>query len=463
MVPKLHKKGTSFRGVAAYVLHDKGRAKTTERVAWVETQNLATRNPQTAWRIMAATAMDQPRLKAAAGVKNTGRKSNEHVLHFTLSWHQDEASELTQEEMVRAARGAIAALKADDRQALIVAHKDEPQPHVHVVVNRVSPSDGRALSSSKEKLALSKWAEQYERSRGRVLCHERAVNNAARKRGEYVRGRRDRPRHIVEREASNDNTPSASRLRSEERRKDAAISRKQQLNRTRQKEATQKLTVDHGQRVATIRLDARRDIAGARERVQKQFHPARLAQQRRQQTEVQQFNEREQSFLGRMTNRLKSVSLKDIVSGATRQKALTDGFRVLSSAGARQEQLKKRHDRERRQVLSQQRAAEAVQVRRIRLDEMERRRQAAELFKNSRAELQLGQGMDNAAVRAARKQRRADRNRTWENFERENPTRTPAVPTRLTEESRDPFNGRGRPNQIDQFRRTRENDEGRER
>ncbi|MCI0658386.1 MAG: relaxase/mobilization nuclease domain-containing protein, partial [Acidobacteria bacterium] len=83
MVPKLHAKGTSFKGAAAYLLHDKGRAKTAQRVAWVEMRNLITDDPHVAWRVMAATAMDQDRLKELAGVKNTGRKSSASVLHLT--------------------------------------------------------------------------------------------------------------------------------------------------------------------------------------------------------------------------------------------------------------------------------------------------------------------------------------------------------------------------------------------
>jgi hypothetical protein len=461
MVPKLHKKGTSFRGAAAYVLHDKGRAMTANRVSWAETHNLATRNPQTAWRIMAATAMDQPRLKASAGIKNTGRKSNEHVLHFTLSWHQDEAAGLTRDEMLRAARGAIAALKGDDRQALIVAHNDEPQPHVHVLLNRVSPTDGRSLSSSKEKLALSRWAEQYERERGRVLCPERVVNNAARKRGTFVRGRPNRPRHIFEREAVNDNRPTAVRLRAEQRQKDRAISRKQRLNAARHKEARQKFTADHRSLLATIRLDAKREIAVARQQVHEQFKPSLLAQQRRQELEIKQFNDREQSFLGRMTNRLKSLSLKSMVKGEKRQATLSEGFRTLSSAGARLEQLKRRHLREQRKALSQQRAAESVQVRRIRLDEKEKRSKANELFKTNRAELMLNYQMEAAAVRAAWKHRRNERGQTWDTFERENPAQKSTDLVRPTKESERVFRGRGRAPQVERPGATRESDDGR--
>ena len=52
MVPKIHAKGSSFKGCATYVLHDKD-AQTSERVAWSETVNLGTSNPHAAWKVMA--------------------------------------------------------------------------------------------------------------------------------------------------------------------------------------------------------------------------------------------------------------------------------------------------------------------------------------------------------------------------------------------------------------------------
>jgi hypothetical protein len=191
MIPKLHAKGASFKGAAAYLLHDKD-ADTSGRVAWVETVNLLTSNPQAAWRVMAATAMGAARLKEQAGVKKTGRSSKDSVLHLTLAWSPDQTP--TREDMAGFARRAMEALKAGDRQAMIICHTDEKHPHVHVLINRVSPVDGRMLSSSKEKLALSALALAYEKESGAILCKEREVNAAKREKGEYVRADKDIPR-----------------------------------------------------------------------------------------------------------------------------------------------------------------------------------------------------------------------------------------------------------------------------
>ena len=106
---------------------------------------------------MAATAMDQHRLKQEAGIPATGRKSAQSVLHLSLSWHPEEREQISDAEMRRAADGALKALGASDRQALIIRHTDEEQPHIHILVNRVSPqrrADALLEQGEAESLAL---------------------------------------------------------------------------------------------------------------------------------------------------------------------------------------------------------------------------------------------------------------------------------------------------------------------
>ena len=252
MVPKLHAKGSSFKGAAAYLLHDKDRADTSERVAWVETRNLAVDDPEAAWRIMAATALDQARLKAEAGVKSTGRKSDKHVLHLSLAWHPDQ--EPSREEMAAAADGALKALGAGDRQAMIVAHDDEAHAHVHVLINRVSPEDGKHLPSSNDRLKLSKWAEAYEREGGRIYCEDRVVNNAMRAKGEYVKGPRDVARHVFEAQraqAANDNDEGRAEI-GRQRAKDHALAQRGRNMAALHAQASARLELAHKDRKAAL-------------------------------------------------------------------------------------------------------------------------------------------------------------------------------------------------------------------
>ena len=166
MVPKINGLGRSFAGVAAYCLHDapvpEDRSpETSERVAWTDTRNLPTIRAERAARLMAATAKAAPDLKRLAGAARGGRKLAKPVLHYSLSWAQDETP--NRQEMSRAVDGSLEALGLEGHEALIVAHDDTRHPHVHVVANRVDPETGKAAKLGNSKLRLSRWAEGYER------------------------------------------------------------------------------------------------------------------------------------------------------------------------------------------------------------------------------------------------------------------------------------------------------------
>ena len=112
MVPAITAGGRSFKGAFLYYAHDKRREGeavryTTERVAWVETVNLPTGDPERAWRIMAHTALAQAELKAAAGTKATGRKLKNPVFAYSLAWHPGERP--TKADMMEAARESLKA------------------------------------------------------------------------------------------------------------------------------------------------------------------------------------------------------------------------------------------------------------------------------------------------------------------------------------------------------------------
>jgi len=435
VIPKLHKKGTSFRGAAAYLLHDKG-ASTNHRVAWTETRNLATDNPEAAWRVMAATALDQNRLKAEAGIKSTGRKSKDHVLHLTLSWHPNEAEGLTREEMMRAGLGALRALKAEEHQVLFVNHDDEPQPHLHLLISRVSPTDGRLLSSSKEKLALSRWAEAYERERGKILCEERVLNNAARDRGQFTRGDKEKPRHIYELEAANENRPGADRVREEQRAKDLEVRRKQVDQVARHEAEWRDLEQERRLQRTRIVEDARREETVARQKAGETFRDAWRELHHEQEAERAAFAAREGTLTGRAANALRNVDWRGLLQNGRRGPAIREAFGLLASGGKRTEALRRAQQRqtlelERRQREAQERAAEAV--RRDRASALQRLR---DLLEVRRQELRLRHRMEEAAIAAAWAERRKQRLEAWRRFERSAPP-APALGERGEQTTRD--------------------------
>lgn len=341
MIPKLHKKGTSFRGAALYLLHDK-EADTAERVAATVTRNLATNNAEAAWRVMAATALDQGRLKSEAGIKTTGRKSKDAVLHLTLSWHEEEGGSLTKAEMVSAADEAVASLKAQGHQALYVIHNDEPQPHVHVLLNRISPADGRMLSSSKEKLALSRWAEKYEKGRGKVYCEERVLNNAARDRGQYVRGQKDVPRHIFELQAGNDNEPWVVKLRQEQQAKDLEVRHKALAQKSRHSEEWIALEAEHETKKGELAKQHKRDTTIATQAVGEPFIQRHANLELKLYEERVEFAKREETLWGKGLNILKSIDWNGLMRRDRRGSAIKDAFGLLAGrVGARGEALRR--------------------------------------------------------------------------------------------------------------------------
>ena len=187
MVPRVAKSGASFKGAGLYYLHDKG-AMTADRVAFTETVNLPTNNADRALAQMIDTSENADKLKRQAGIKG-GRKLQKPVYAYSLAWHPTEAP--TKAEQVEAARETLAVLGLEKNQALIVAHTDTDHPHVHVIVNRVDPETGRAVTMSHDRLKLSQWAEAYEKKRGTIFCDQRIANNDNR-RQTFVKDRSER-------------------------------------------------------------------------------------------------------------------------------------------------------------------------------------------------------------------------------------------------------------------------------
>ena len=218
MIPALTNGGHSFKGAAAYYLQDKRlpgtvRTDTAERVAWTEVLNMPTADPERAWKMMVHTFKAQAALKEAAGVKATGRKLAKPVFAYSLAWHPDEQP--TKEEMLEAAHESLRALGLTDHQAIIAAHTDEPQAHLHIICNRVDPNTGVAARLSNSMLKLSAWAQAYEQRRGRIFCAERVENNARRAGTRPGLASENRKRRLTrpEFEAGNAHLPEVVELR----------------------------------------------------------------------------------------------------------------------------------------------------------------------------------------------------------------------------------------------------------
>lgn len=413
MIPKLHKKGMSFKAAATYLLHDKGGAETDDRVTWTKTRNLLTEDPQLAWRYMAATSLDQARLKAQAGIANTGRKSKQHVLHLSLSWKEHEAEGLSPEEMIRAADGAVKALGAEDRQALYVAHDDEPHPHVHILLSRVSPEDGRLLPSSHDRLALSRWAQSYEQERGEILCPERVKNNAARDRGEFAAAKKDRPRHLFELESANDNRVDAEKVRLEQRAKDRRLLEAGRAMAVRHKADSQDLAKRSLQARREVQQKAKDAVAAAQAKVKEQFAAEWSGLQKRQREDLRAFRAREETALGRIQNTFKSMDLRSMVSGDERRVALRDVFKALSGSGGRIRAYEEKQAREVQDLRAKENRASREAVAPIKARQKAESRDVRQKERDERSELKAKQAEERAELQKGWRERRAERELAW--------------------------------------------------
>lgn len=251
MIPRVAKLGHGFAGAGLYYLSDKredvaasdrptpeeyiladkagriGAGELGDRVGFTETRNLPTRDPHKALRCMqwlAAHANDVRLAAAAAAARAAGmayadyirshnplrgRKGEKPVYTLSIAWHPSKDKVPTKAEMIAAGDEVLKRLGLTDRQCLMVEHRDTAHPHLHLIVNRISPINGKYASVGNDYLKLSAWALDYERRTGHVLCLERMVNWEKRRgvreakadarktdphaRGRYIRGK-DTPR-----------------------------------------------------------------------------------------------------------------------------------------------------------------------------------------------------------------------------------------------------------------------------
>jgi hypothetical protein len=125
-----------------------GRARssttTADRVDWTHTLNLANDHIPSAVDEMLWTCRAADQLKREAGIGAGGRRLESPVKHFSLNWHPSDQP--SREEMVEAVESLLQHLGWEDRQAALIAHNDKDYAHVHVMLNAVSPVDGRTFS-----------------------------------------------------------------------------------------------------------------------------------------------------------------------------------------------------------------------------------------------------------------------------------------------------------------------------
>jgi hypothetical protein len=446
------KSGRSFGGAAEYLLHDEGR-RSSHRVLWTDTQGLGTKDPEAAWRVMAATAMDAERLKRQAGVPATGRKKEGGpVLHLVLSWAEGEIDNLSAQEMRRAAREAVSKLGkdttsskkvkngyrfyGDECQMLLVAHSDKKHPHVHVLLNRVHPTHGRLLPDGNDHLKLSKWAQKYqERCGNEHLTPKRALNNAARERGEYVKGDRPtpRPQHEGMQAVSDEQAARKAKLRVEQTRRAAAIAKAQRDLKATQRKAFEALQIDvkkrllaidieHNRQALAIVAEQKRSTGLAIKGVRDAYRPQWETLYHELQARLGSFRQNEEKLVGRVTNALRAIDLGALVGrGADDGRAATfrEAFGVLASRGAREAALKREHEKRELRLRREQKQREAEARGRAKVLAETAQKQRAECERRERAEARREFVKDREGLTTRQAQERGALQERWRNHDRQ--------------------------------------------
>ncbi|MAT70104.1 MAG: hypothetical protein CMJ58_11355 [Planctomycetaceae bacterium] len=372
-------RGHSFKGVSQYCLHDADRAKTAERVDFVEVRNLATDDPQVAWRIMAAKHYAQDDLKRKAGVGLGGPKDGKPVGHMYISWGRDEADaqELDRNEMIHSANGALRAIGADRYPALIIAHNDTDHPHCHIICCFIG-DDGRLKKNWKEKEKLSRFALEREIAvHGEPVVKLRERNWKHRDAGEKTPTMKKQPRHLYELEkaAQQDETMRAfteehkAKLVELARRVDGHVDRDgnvvQEGQKARHKRHRERLRWCYEERNRRIKAAAAKQKSAEVRRIRQEHDQPWQELLNQQEADRHEFRKNEATLLGRAYNILRYTNWKAVFSkqqklGDRAPSVFSKAFNTLSDSGHREQVLQKRQQRDQQRLRSSQREAEQL-------------------------------------------------------------------------------------------------------
>lgn len=142
--------GGSFVGLGSYLRTGKDRVDPSLRVGWIEFRNLPTRRMDIAERIMAGTA--------------SLSYTKKPVFHLSISFAPGDPVDAAL--MKRVMARTLSDIGLGEHQAVMTAHIDTDDPHVHAMVNRVHPETGVAWKGSWSRLRVEASLRQQELEEG---------------------------------------------------------------------------------------------------------------------------------------------------------------------------------------------------------------------------------------------------------------------------------------------------------
>jgi hypothetical protein len=417
--------GSSFKGAFMYYTHDKrsegeDMRLSDDRVDWMEYRNLATDDPHLASSIMAATAANQSSLKQQAGVPLPKKgESDQVVYHYSLAWHPSEKDGLTKSEMMRAANESIRALGAEHCQAAFIAHNDTDHPHVHVVVNRVSPETGELLNLWQSQKRLSKWAMSYEQERGKVFCGERVENWNKRAQGQTVYADKGASyqSHGQAEGLGHANDNDTAKLKAEQKAKDADLAAYGQKMHSRHSAEWKAYSRDYQDSKAHILKpngDRPTPFQQAAADVKAQFKPLRSHLGKQQWRETKDFEKRETRILGKLENAIAAVRYAHALGREESKGYRASLFNFLTSSKSRKDALERLHKVQWRRLNAGQSAEVGAAIAKVKTDQQATLTAHRQRFSNKRQLLKDTQDGEKADLQRKWKTRKSERLRTYD-------------------------------------------------
>lgn len=414
MTPVEIGQGKSFKGLAAYLLHDprlegEQARTTTERVGWVQSYNLDGAGGEGAWRLMAATALSANELKEAAGIKK-GKPAVNTVFHYSINFNP--ADRLSEEIERLAVEGSLKALGLDDYQALAVRHTDHERSHVHVMVNLINPENGMSAASkqqdgspsplSNSQRKLSSWAAKFEREHRLEITEGRLANANKRAQGEDVDARR-KPRPVYDRDKKEGQDERLQWLKDRQEANAAALTTEGRQMSDRHRLEWESLKAAYEAEKRAMRKEKDRAVPRATERIKEDAKPLWQALFMRHRSELEDFRRDEQSPFGRLWH------AAAVVRDRAEAGDFIGGIVAALSPDERRAVVLKQHDRERAKIGQQIRGAISAEVDQIRDDHAGALVQARHRFMQECADLRGRQDRARAALREQWSQHNAER------------------------------------------------------
>jgi hypothetical protein len=427
--------GHSFKGLHAYCAHDQDRAETAERVDWIETRNLASDDPEHAWKIMAATAAAQNNLKQASGIRAGQPPKDGAVTHLVMSFDRDEPTD--RETIQKAADGLLSVIGADpakmrgkskpkrrqfadEHQVIMYTHSDTDNVHVHMMINRVHPETGLLLPDSNNYDKAQKWALKFSKAQG--TDHKtpaREENREMRENGEYVKADPRKSRNVFEQEqamksaAANQNDRVHS-VKLEQGKKDAALALRGRNMAKLHDVQWNKLIDGHKQRKASIDKQLNKAIRKAKVQIREEYRHKRRDLKKLQASELKTFEALENSLFGKASNVVKTVRLSAADISNDRSSVISRSFRILSNSGTRKEYFENAQKRQLKALESDQTKTVVERTEALKSEYALKYERNRATFTAQRSDLTKFQEVDKQKLQNDWKQRTAERKSVYD-------------------------------------------------